>query len=217
MTKSRQLPLFLMSHLDRSFGLTGGMASGKSTAARMFEELGAKVIDADRLGHELIRAPLPAYQEIVRRFGSEILDSCGEIDRRRLAAVVFSDPQKLGELNALLHPPIMARVEELAAGYQAADAGGVVLVEAALIYEARLEGRFAKIVVAWCRSEQQFERGVAKGLTREEAAQRLAAQMPIEEKRSRADYVIDCSGSKESTRAQVERLYPELQRQVSEP
>jgi dephospho-CoA kinase len=193
------------------FGLTGGVACGKSTVARMFEDLGAKIIDADRLAHELSRAPLPAYKEVVSRFGSEILDSYGEIDRRRLGSVVFADGEKLRQLSAILHPRIIERIEELAVSFHILAPHAVVLVDAALIYEAGIEKRFTKTVVAWCRPEQQLERLMAKAhVTREEAERRIAAQMPTEEKRRRADYVIDCSGSLESTRQQVENLFAQL-------
>src|SRR5712692_9875458 len=109
------------------FGLTGGVASGKSTVARMFEELGAKVIDADQIGHELLRAPLPAYAEVVRRFGGEVLNPSGEIDRARLGAKVFADQNGLRELNAILHPRIIERVEKLAAQCHAQAPHTVIL------------------------------------------------------------------------------------------
>ena len=197
------------------FGLTGGAASGKSTVARMFQDLGARIIDADRIGHEMLRSSRPAHAEVLRQFGREILDESGEIDRSRLGRIVFGDPQKLQQLNAIVHPRIIARVEDLAAQYHADDPGAVILVDAALIFEAGIGGRFDKVVVAWCRPEQQIERLMAKsGLTREEAERRIAAQMPAEEKRRRADYLIDCSGSLESTREQVRRVYADLVRQV---
>ncbi len=197
------------------FGLTGGAASGKSTVARMFQDLGARIIDADRIGHEMLRSSSPAYAEILRQFGKEILDDSGEIARSRLGRIVFGDPQKLQQLNAIVHPRIIARVEDLAAQHHADDPGAVILVDAALIFEAGIGGRFDKVVVAWCRPEQQIERLMAKsGLTREEAERRIAAQMPAEEKRRRADYLIDCSGSLESTREQVRRVYADLVRQV---
>jgi len=200
-----------MSQLGRTFGLTGGIASGKSTVAGMFAELGAKIIDADRLGHELLRAPLPAHQEVLQRFGGGILDSAGEIDRKRLGALVFADPAKLQALNAILHPRIIGRVEELAAHYHAQDPRAVVLVDAALIYEAAVQNRFAKVLVAWCRPEQQIERLMANtGMSRTEAERRIAVQMPVEEKRRRADYVIDCSGSVEDSRARVQTVYSDL-------
>jgi len=201
-----------MSQLGRTLGLTGGIASGKTTVAGMFAELGAKIVDADRLAHELMRAPHPAYHEIVHQFGFEILDSQGEIDRKRLGAIVFRDPEKLRALNAIVHPRVIERIDRLAEAFHLQNPRAVVLVDAALIYEANLAGHFAKILVAWCRPEQQLERLMAKtGLSREDAERRSAAQMPAEEKRRRADYAIDCSGELELTRRQVADLYSQLQ------
>jgi dephospho-CoA kinase len=200
-----------MRPTPRNFGLTGGVASGKTTVARMFAALGARVIDADRTGHELIRAPQPAYQEIVHRFGFEILDRQGEIDRKRLGALVFTDPKKLDTLNAILHPRIMERIERLAEAFHLQDPHALVLVDGALIYEAQVADRFLKIIATWCRPEQQVERLMAKtGVAREEAERRIAAQMPAEEKRRRANYVIDCSGTLEETQHQVEELFQVL-------
>jgi len=199
--------------MHRSFGLTGGIASGKSTVARFLEELGAKVIDADRVGHELLRPSNPVYRQVVAGFGQEILRPDGEIDRARLGSMVFANPEKLRELSAIMHPSLIARVEELAAELCVRHPGAVILVDAAVIYEAGAADRFAKILVAWCRPEQQIERLMAKtGLSREDALRRVASQIPSEEKRRRADYVIDCSGSLAETRAQAEALYLELQR-----
>ena len=197
----------------RYFGLTGGVASGKSTAARMFAGLGAKIIDADRLGHELIRRGLPAYEEILHHIGLDILDPAQEIDRKRLGAIVFSDPQKLHELNAILHPRIIEGVQLLAAGFRARNPHAVILVDAALIFEAGIGGQFTKVIIAWCEPEQQIERLIANaGISREDAERRIHAQMPVEEKRRRADYVVDCSGSLDKTRRQVKTLYPKLAR-----
>jgi len=207
-----------MTLLSRIFGLTGGVACGKSTVAAIFAELGAKVIDADRLAHELIRSPLPAYHDIVRHFGFEILDSQGEIDRKRLGDVVFADPDKLRVLNTIVHPRVLERIGQLAEAFHLQDPHALVLVDAALIYEAGVGDRFAKIIVAWCRPEQQLERLMAKaGLSREEAERRIAAQMPVEEKRRRADYVIDCSGSLENTIQEVDRLYSAVLKPVEKP
>src|SRR5438093_9758760 len=119
------------------FGLTGGIASGKSTAARVFAELGAKIIDADRLGHEVIGWRGEAYEELLREFGAATLDAShsGEIDRDRLGRIVFRDPEKLRRLNAIVHPAIIARTEQLAAEHHARDPQAVILVDAALIFE----------------------------------------------------------------------------------
>jgi dephospho-CoA kinase len=201
--------------MHRSFGLTGGIASGKSTVARFLEALGAKVIDADAVGHELLQPSNATYNKVVSHFGQEILKPGGEIDRGRLGSMVFADPQKLSELTSILHPSLIARVEELATEWSSPHPRAVIVVDAALIYEAGVADRFAKILVAWCRPEQQIERLMAKsGLSRQDALRRMASQIPPDEKRRRADYVIDCSGSLEETRAQVEALYPEIRRLV---
>ncbi|HLY59870.1 MAG TPA: dephospho-CoA kinase [Terriglobia bacterium] len=193
------------------FGLTGGIASGKSTVAAMFAKLGAWIIDADKVGHQLLGSSRTAYQEIVHYFGDEILDSTGEIDRNLLGALVFADTEKLKALNAIVHPGIIAEVDRLAVQYAASHPGGVILVDAALIFEAGIGASFLKVIVVWCRPEQQIERLMAKaGFGPGDAARRIAAQMPAEEKRRLADFVIDCSGTEAETRAQVQELFPKL-------
>ena len=200
-----------MSFSARYFGLTGGIASGKSTVAAMLRDLGAHIIDADKIGHEMLVSKSPAYPELVAAFGRGILDSAGRVDRRKLGPVVFSDPAKLQQLNCIVHPLIIERISQLAAQHCSQNQGAVVVVDAALIYETGIPGRFVKTIVAWCRPEQQVERLIAKtGLSREEAERRITSQMPAEEKRRRADFVVDCSGSLEDTRRQVETLYPVL-------
>jgi dephospho-CoA kinase len=191
--------------------LTGGIACGKSTVARFFRELGAYIFDADHLGHEVIEPGLAAYQEVVKRFGKGILDSGGRIDRRKLGPKVFADLRQLRQLNAIVHPHIISRVKKMAAGEYKRNPRAVVIVDAALIFEAGLGETLRKVIVVWCRPEQQLERLVAKaGLSREEAKRRIDAQMPVEEKRKRADFEIDCSGTLEQSRAQVKAIYPEL-------
>ncbi|MGE5326188.1 MAG: dephospho-CoA kinase [Deltaproteobacteria bacterium] len=197
------------------FGLTGGVATGKSTAARFFHELGAEIIDADRIGHEQLVKTSPSFQEIVKRIGPTILDGAGEISRHALGSLVFADPEKLRQLNSIVHPRIIAEVERRAAALSAEDARRVILVDAALIFEAGIGGRFKKVIVTWCPPEQQVERLLHKGLTREEAEQRLTAQIPAEEKKRRADFVIDSSGPLENTRAQVGRIYCSLHGLIS--
>ena len=181
--------------------------------ARYFQDLGAYIIDADRVGHEMIEPGRPAYQEILERFGKEILDSGGQIDRTKLGPKVFADSQQLQTLNSILHPRIIARVQELAAEQRRRNPHAVVIVDAALIFESGIGGTLRKVMVAWCRPEQQVERLIAKtGVSRDEAERRIRAQMPVEEKRRRADYVIDCSGSMEDTRRQAEAIYLDLRR-----
>ncbi len=193
------------------FGLTGGIACGKSTVAQYLRELGAEVIDADRVGHELVQPGLPAYRQLVEVFGRNILSPTGTLERNRLGAIVFANPDKLRQLNAILHPRIIARVEELAGRASEANPRAVVVVDAALIFEAGIGGRFHKVIIAWCRREQQLERLMTKtGLSRFEAEQRIDSQMSADDKRRRADFVVDCSGTLEETRAQIGALYAKL-------
>jgi dephospho-CoA kinase len=200
-----------------AFGLTGGIATGKSTVASYLELLGARIIDADRVGHEMLNPGSPGYPHIISAFGQEILGPRAGIDRKRLAALVFGDPRKLETLNAILHPLILMRVLEMAQQARKQNPSGVTVVEAALIYEAGIETSFLGVIATWCRPEQQLERLLAKDqISREEAQARLAAQLPAGDKRQRADFAIDCSTSIESTRAQVELLFPKLQRLAAE-
>ncbi len=200
------------SDLGLSFGLTGGVACGKSTVARYFEDLGAHIIDADRVGHQLIEPGQPAYQEILAHFGKDILAAGGGIDRKKLGAAVFAEAERLRVLNAILHPRIVARVQEIAAEQHRQNAHAVVILDAALIFEVGIANSLRKVMVAWCRPEQQVERLMAKtGVSSLEAERRIRAQMTQDEKRRRADYLIDCSGTLEQSRTQAQALYPELQ------
>lgn len=198
------------------FGLTGGIACGKSTVAGFFKELGARVIDADAIAHGLLAPRTPIYHEVVQSFGEAILNASGEIDRKRLGAVVFADPDKRRNLEALLHPRILEKQAEIAIQYHQADPYGVIIVEAALIFEAAASGHFQKTIATFCRPDQQIERLTAAGLSRADANARIASQMPVEEKCRRADFVIDCSGSLEETRRQVSALYPLLKQAVGQ-
>ncbi|HEV2416192.1 MAG TPA: dephospho-CoA kinase [Terriglobia bacterium] len=193
------------------FGLTGGIASGKSVAAAVFSALGAKVVDADLIAHDLLRPPSSAYSAVVREFGEETLTASGEIDRKALGRLVFADAEKRLLLNGILHPHILALQEEMVREAHDQDAHAVIVVEAALIYEAGVSERFSKIVVAWCHPDQQIERLMAKtGLPRDQAEARVAAQMPTDEKRQLADYVIDCSRDIEDARRQAAEVYAQL-------
>jgi len=203
--------------LGLCFGLTGGVACGKSTVARYFQDLGAYIIDADQVGHALIEPGQDAYRRIVDHFGKEILDAGGCVDRKKLGPRVFADPPQLQALNAIVHPRVIARVQELAAEQRRQNPHAVVILDAPLIFEAGMAAALRKIMVAWCRPEQQVERLMAKtGISRDEAERRIRAQMPVEEKRRRADYLIDCSGTLEESRAQAKAIYLELWRIVEQ-
>jgi dephospho-CoA kinase len=186
-------------------GLTGGIASGKSAVAGMLRELGFTVIDADSLGHALIEPRQAAYQEVISRFGAAVLDAQGRVDRGRLAALVFADRAKLEALNAILHPRVKADIARRFAALAKQEVKAA-FVEAALLVEARYLDELDGLVVTWSRPEQQVERLRARGMSEEEARRRIASQMPAEEKLKFATEKIDCSGSLEQTRRQVEAL-----------
>jgi dephospho-CoA kinase len=197
-----------------SVGLTGGIATGKTAVVAMLRELGCRVLEADKIAHQMIEPDGPAYEKVVREFGDGILTTEGLVDRRKLGAIVFAEPARLVRLNEIVHPPVLEKqVRQLAAIGQA-DPHAIAVVEAALLIEAGFDKKLEYIVVTWCTPEQQLARltaaGTGRGLSIEQARQRIASQMPVEEKRRRADSVIDCSGTLEHTRAQVIELFAKL-------
>jgi dephospho-CoA kinase len=195
-------------------GLTGGIATGKTAVVAMLRELGCRVLEADKIGHQMIQPAGAAYQEVVREFGQGILTSEGLVDRRKLGDIVFADAKRMERLNAILHPPILEEQSRQLASIEQADPRAIAVVEAALLIEAGFDKKLEFVVVTWCTPEQQLARltqaGTGRGLTVEQARQRIASQMPIDEKRRRADAVIDCSGTLEHTRAQVITLFAKL-------
>ncbi len=196
----------------RRIGLTGGLASGKSTVAKLFEDLGAFHVDADRISHELTAPGGGAEAEVVARFGSGVVGAGGAIDRRALAAIVFSDARALADLNAIIHPKVRAVIARAIAGRVAlGDAPPVALIDAALLVEAGMHRDLDALVVVACDEATQVARAVARGgLTEAEARARIAAQAPLAAKVAAADYVIDNGGSLDVTRAQVARVWARL-------
>jgi len=191
-------------------GLTGGIASGKSSVAAMLRELGFTVLDADALAHQLMEPGQPAYQEILAGFGADLAPSGGRIDRRKLGSIVFADPAKLTRLNAILHPRVREAMLRKFAEWQRTADRDVVFVEAALLVEAGFEQDLDGLVVTWSKPEQQVERLLARGLTQAQALSRIASQLAPTEKLRHAKYPIDCSGTLESTREQVQALAKNL-------
>ena len=191
-------------------GLTGGIASGKTTVAAMLRELGCHVIEADKIAHRLIESGGAAYDEVVREFGPGVLTSDGRVDRAKLGAIVFADASRLTRLNAIVHPPVLDAQDRELDAIERAEPHAIAVVEAALLIEAGYAPKLDCLVVTWCTPEQQLARLTQKGagreLTVEQARQRIASQMPVEEKRRMADEEIDCSGSLEHTREQVVAL-----------
>jgi dephospho-CoA kinase len=191
-------------------GLTGGIATGKTTVASMLRDRDVPVLNADTLGHELLEPGQAAYDEIVAAFGKEILDADDKVNRAKLGDVIFADGQKRARLNQILHPRILEIVQKWFAALDEPDGPEFAVVEAALIYEARYNQKLDNIMVCWCRPEQQMERLTLRGLSVEEAQQRIAAQMPLADKRKLADEEIDCSGPIEETERQVKQAAEKL-------
>jgi dephospho-CoA kinase len=194
------------------FGLTGGIASGKSAVAAMLREMGFPVLDADSLAHKLMEPGQPAREEILREFGADLAGADGRIDRAKLGAIVFADPAKLKKLNAILHPPVEQIMLHQFEEWKRSGVRDAAFVEAALLIEAGFVSNLDGLVVAWCRPEQQLERLRARGMNEQDAKRRIAAQLPLEEKLRMATSAIDCSGTMESTRTQVQALAAKLRK-----
>jgi dephospho-CoA kinase len=198
-------------------GLTGGIGSGKSTVARLLRELGATVIDADAIVHELQAPGMPMVAELAAAFGARILSADGTLDRKALGAIVFGDEAARRRLNAIVHPPVGAEFARRLEAAIAANAPLVVL-DIPLLFEGRESGRgsaaarnVAITVVVWVPEAVQIERQMARdGCSRAEAEQRVRAQLPLDRKRALADHVIDNSGGLAETARQVRELYQRL-------
>jgi dephospho-CoA kinase len=202
-------------------GLTGGVACGKSTVARMFAELGAQVIDADHIVHDLYRKGEATHKNLVEHFGDQILGPDGEIDRPRLASLAF-EGGRVQELNRIVHPAVFQRQQEWLEDVRHRLPDGVAMVEATLTLEAGGKGRFDKIIVVTCRPEQKIARyagraGISESAARAEVDRRSKAQWSDAEKARLADYVIDNSGTLEEARQEVQRIYSELKGLAQKP
>jgi dephospho-CoA kinase len=205
-------------------GLTGGIASGKSVVGEMFVKLGAHVILADAIAHWLMQPGRPVHDEVVRRFGREVLNPDGSINRSRLAEIAFgvtgsATPPRVKELNAIVHPAVVAHENEWMEDIGRRDLRAIAIVEAALIFEAGVADRFDRLIVVTCSPEQRVQRfarriGISEEAARAEVARRMAAQLPDEEKIKAADFVIDNSGSLDATEKQVEWVFASLRDEV---
>jgi dephospho-CoA kinase len=194
----------------RVIGLTGGIASGKSTAARMLAELGAPVVDADQIARDVVRPGEPALAELVDAFGTEVLLPDGTLDRKRLGAIVFADAEKRRRLNAITHPRIGVATQARLGELRAAGAP-LAIYEAALIVENGLHRALDGLIVVHCREAQQLQRLVGRdGLTEADAQARIAAQAPLADKLAAATWVVDTSGTLAETRQQIARIWEEI-------
>ncbi len=192
--------------------ITGGAGSGKSTVARMFQELGAEVLDADAAARKAVAPGQHAWEELRRALGAEFFQADGRLDRARVAAAVFADPEARRRLEAIVHPRVAqeleAQIKELAR-----RGARLVMVEVPLLYEAGLEGRYDRVIVVYAGEADQARRLAARDRRDEtEIAGILKAQWPLSEKLARADFVVDNRGTKAATRRQVAKIWGELEK-----
>lgn len=197
-------------------GLTGGYATGKSFVAAEFERLGCHVIYADRLGHAVIEPGGDAYRPVVEAFGREILASDESIDRTKLASIVFSSPDLLERLNGFVHPAVFRLEQAMLDRFAEEDPRGIAMIEAAILIETGRYSVFDRLILTACSTETQIARATKRDhVTREEVLARLSRQMPLEEKKRYAHYVIDTDGPKEASLRQIVPIYEDL-KQLSE-
>lgn len=188
--------------------LTGGIAAGKSTVARLFADLGARLIDADKVSREVVEPGEPALAEIAEAFGPEVINQDGTLNRSALAAIVFNDAEQLERLNAIVHPRVRQRVAQR---IDAAPEEAIVVYDVPLLVEANLPRSFDAIVTVSAPEAARIERLVAeRGYTREEAARRVAAQASDAEREEAADFVVDASGTLEDTQRHARQVWHQL-------
>ncbi|OKP75774.1 dephospho-CoA kinase [Paenibacillus sp. P3E] len=192
-------------------GLTGGIASGKSTVSAIFVDKGARLVDADVIAREVMLPESPVLAAAVQEFGEEILQPDGTLNRARLGEIVFHDPDARQKLNELTHPAIRREIKNRMYALEQEVPQQLVIVDIPLLYESRLDNLFQEIIVVYVPRELQLDRLMERNtLTMEQAEGRLSAQMDIEQKRSKATYVIDNSGNLDNTRQQVAALWDRL-------
>jgi dephospho-CoA kinase len=192
-------------------GLTGSIAVGKSFVSSVFAESGCHVLDADQTAREVVAPESDGLRAVVEAFGAEVLRPDGALDRAKLGAIVFKDETKRARLNEILHPLIISAQDDWLRQREREDPRGIGIVDAALMIETGSYKRFDKLIVVHCRTDLQLERLVKRdGLPVAEASRRIEAQMPQEEKKKFADYLIDTSNGYEDARARASAVYEKL-------
>jgi dephospho-CoA kinase len=192
-------------------GLTGGIASGKSMVSEIFASLGAKILDADEVAREVLLPGQPAWTRLRQAFGEEFFHPDGTVKRKQLRKLVFADPEKRKQLNAIVHPEVVKEINRRSESWSSSDQADVLLVDVPLLLEVGVANRFDKVVVVYASESVQIKRLLQRdGISEEEAKQALNVQMPLSKKVEQADYVIDNSGRLEETQAQVEEVWQEL-------
>jgi dephospho-CoA kinase len=192
----------------RIIGLTGGFGTGKTFAASIFGHLGARVIDADKIAHKAIAKGGSAYKRIVAGFGKDVLDRRGNIDRAKLAKIVFAKKSELKKLNAIVHPEAIRSIKD---SIKRSGRNDIVVIDAPLLIEAGLAGIVDKLVVVTATKKNQIERCSKKlKIGREEILKRISNQMPMKKKKALADFVVDNDGTRSETREQVSKVWRKM-------
>lgn len=198
-------------------GLTGSIAVGKSFVCDVFREHGCHIIDADRIAREVVSPGTPGLLRITEAFGPEMLLPGGELDRKKLGKIVFEDDGKRQLLNSIIHPLVIEEQDRRLKDLEASDPGGIAIVDAALMIESGGYKRFTDLIVVWCEPDIQLRRLIERDrLSEAEAKKRIAAQMPQEEKKRFANYLIDTSGEFFETRQQTIEIYKRLRKNEEE-
>ena len=194
-------------------GLTGSIGVGKSFVGSVFVQLGCRLLDADDTAREVVLPGTEGLKNIVNEFGPEVLQPDGALDRKLLGSIVFANPEKRQRLNAILHPRIIERQDQILNAWESEDPHGIAIVDAALMIESGGYKRFDKLIVVHCRPEVQLERLMLRdGMSLDEAQKRIDSQMPQSEKQKFADYLIDTSDGFELTRQRTREVYDKLTR-----
>lgn len=192
-------------------GLTGSIAVGKTFVCEVFRELGCHVLDADKVARDVVKKGTLGLQQIIREFGEEVLTPEGELNRPKMASIVFADEKMRLRLNSIVHPLVFESQNHWLAQCERQDPNGIAIVDAALMIESGGYRRFDKLIVVWCEPELQFERLIKRdGMSEADARKRIASQMPQGEKKRYADYLIDTSGDFDSTRASCRQVHSKL-------
>lgn len=195
----------------RILGLTGGIASGKSTVSKVFRELGAYIIDADKVAHQIMEPGNPAWRDVINHFGDSILNSDSTINREKLGDMVFGNAELLDDLNKITHPRVMERFKDELQCIKTNSPDAIVIFEVPLLYETHLERLCELVIVVWVDRETQITRLMLRdNISREAAIKRIDSQMDLDEKAKKADYVIDNRKTIEETIKIATKYYNEI-------
>jgi len=198
-------------------GLTGSIATGKSTVSAILKDLGAFIVDADKIARDVVSPGMKAWEEIVRVFGKDVLQETGEIDRENLARIVFNDSVMRGKLEEIIHPEVMRVIDEEIRSIKSNSSDAVVILDVPLLIEVGMHKGMSEVIVVYCPEDMQIMRLMLRdNIGREEALTKVRAQMPIEEKRRLASLLIDNSATVDETRKQVEVAYDQLRQKAIE-